>query len=239
MRALKDREKVSWETLLRATKYWILDSNSGYLLPNSVNDVLILKYDLLICIRKDRNNFFRERNILPLLSFFKRTQMNFVLNYIQCRGLSNYATEILLLFSHSVVSDSLQPHGLQHTRLACLSLSPGVLSNSYPLSHWCLSTIFSSVTLFSSCPQSFPASRSFPMSHLFISGGQTIGTSALASGLPMDIQSWFPLGLVSLILSKRLSKVFSGTTVQKHQLFGAQPSLWSNSHIHTWLLEKP
>ena len=108
------------------------------------------------------------------------------------------------------------------------------VSGAYP-------TISSSVTLSSSCPQSFPASGSFPMSHLFISGSQTIGTSASASGLPMNIQGWFPLGLIGLIslLSKRLSKVFSGTTVQKHQFFGAQPSLWSNSHIHTWLLEKP
>ena len=108
------------------------------------------------------------------------------------------------------------------------------VSGAYP-------TLSSSVTLSSSCPQSFPASGSFPMSHLFISGSQTIGTSASASGLPMNIQGWFPLGLIGLIslLSKRLSKVFSGTTVQKHQFFGAQPSLWSNSHIHTWLLEKP
>ena len=108
------------------------------------------------------------------------------------------------------------------------------VSGAYP-------TISSSVTLSSSCPQSFPASGSFTMSHLFISGSQTIGTSASASGLPMNIQGWFPLGLIGLIslLSKRLSKVFSGTTVQKHQFFGAQPSLWSNSHIHTWLLEKP
>ena len=91
-----------------------------------------------------------------------------------------------------------------------------------------------------SCPQSVPASGSFPMSQLFSSGGQSIGTSASASALPMNIQDWFPLGLTDLILqSKGLSRVFSNTTVQKHQFFRVQPSLWSNSHIHTWLLEKP
>ena len=115
-----------------------------------------------------------------------------------------------------------------------------VCSNSCPLSLWYHPTISSSVVPFSSCPQSFPASGSFPMSRLFTSGGQSIGVSASASGLPMNIQGWFPLGLASLIslLSKGLSRVFSSTIVQKHQFFSAQPSLWSNSHIRTWLLEK-
>ena len=103
-----------------------------------------------------------------------------------------------------------------------------------------LSTISSSVTSFSSCPQSFPASGSFLMSRLFISCGQSIGAWASASVLQMNTQGWFPLGLTSLIslLSKGFSRVFSSTTVQKHQFFGTQPSLWSNSHIHTWLQEK-
>ena len=123
-------------------------------------------------------------------------------------------------------------------RLPCPPLSPGVCSNSWPLGQWCHSTISSSVTLFS-CLQSFSASGSFLMSSLFASGGQGIGASASASVLL--IQDWFPLGWTGWIslLSKELSRVFSNTTVQKHQCFGTQPSLWSNSHIHTWLLEKP
>ena len=129
---------------------------------------------------------------------------------------------------------------LQHTRLPCPSLSSGVCSNSCPLSQWCHPTISSSVTPFSSCPQSFPALGSFTMSQLFASGGQSIGASASVSILPMNTDGWFPLGLTGLILmSKGLSIIFSSTTVQKHQFFSTQPSLWSNSHIHTWLLEKP
>ena len=129
------------------------------------------------------------------------------------------------------MSDSLQPHELQHVRPPCPSLSLGVCSNSFPLSLWCHPTISSSVTPFSSCPQSFPAAGSFPKSRLFASGGQSIGTSALASVLPMYIQCWFPLGLTGLIsLSfKRLSRVFFSTTVRKHQFSGAQTSLWSIS----------
>ena len=147
----------------------------------------------------------------------------------------------LWLFSHWVMSNSLRPHGLQHARLPCPSLSPGVSSNSCPLSRWYHPTISSSVIPFSSWLQCFPASGSFPISQLFASGGQSIGASASASVLPVDIQSWFPLGLTGLItlLSKGLSRVLSSITVWKHQFFGPQPSLWSNSHIHTWLLEKP
>ena len=138
------------------------------------------------------------------------------------------------------ISWSFLPHGLQHTRLPCPSPSPGVCSNSCPLSQWCYLTISSSVTLFSFCLQSFPASGSFPMSRLFTSGGQSIGASASASVLPMNIQGWFLLELTGLISLKfkGLSRVFSKTTVWKHQFSGTQPSLWSNSHIHTWLLEK-
>ena len=145
------------------------------------------------------------------------------------------------LFSHSVVSDSLWPHESQHTGLPCPSPTPRVHSNSCPSSWWCHPAISSSVVPFSSCPQSFPASGSFPMSQLFIWGGQSIGVSALASVLPINTQDWSPLewtGWISL-QSKGLSKVFSNTTVQKHQFFGAQLSSQSNSHIHTWLLEKP
>jgi len=129
----------------------------------------------------------------------------------------------------------------KHTRLPCPSPSSWVCSTSCPLSLWCHLTISSSIAPFSSCLQSFPASGSFPVSRLFASGGQSIGASASASVLSMNIQSWFPLGFTDLIslVSKGLSRVFSNTTVQKHQFFGTQPSLWSNSHICTWLLEKP
>ena len=128
--------------------------------------------------------------------------------------------------------------GRQLARLPCPSPSPGACSNSCPPSRWCHPTISSSVVTFSSCLQSFPASGSFPVSQLFASGGQSTGASV--SVLPVNIQDWSPLGWTGWIslLSKGLSRVFSNTTVQKHQFFGAQPSLCSNSHIHTWLLEK-
>ena len=146
-----------------------------------------------------------------------------------------------LLVSCSVISNSLWPHGLQHAGLPCPSLSPGVCSDLCPLSWWCYPTISSSVIPFSFCPQSFPASGSFPKSWLFASGSQSIGASASASVPPMNIQGWFPLGLTGLIsfLSQRLSRVFSSSTVHKHQFFSTQPSVWSNSHICMWLLEKP
>ena len=139
------------------------------------------------------------------------------------------------------MSGCLRSHGLQHARLPCPSPFPRVCSDSCPSSRWCYPTILSSVTHFSSWPQSFPASGSFPMNQLFTSGGQNTGASSSASVFLMNIQGWFPLGLTGLISlqSKGLSRVFSSTTVQKHQFFGAQPSLWSNSYIHIWLLEKP
>ena len=132
------------------------------------------------------------------------------------------------------MSDSLQPHGLQHTRPPCPSSAPRVYSNSCPLSRRCHPTISSSVIPFSSCLQSFPASGPFQMSQLFASGGQRIGASASASVVPMNAQDWSPLGWTGWISlqSKGPSRVFSNTTVQKHQLFGAQLSLWSNSHLH-------
>ena len=145
-----------------------------------------------------------------------------------------------LLFSRSVVSNSLQPHGLQHARLPCPPLSPGACSNSCPLSQWCHPTISSSVIPFSSHLQSFPASGSFPVSGPFASGGQSIGASASASLFPKNIQGWFPLGLTGLILQyKGLSRVFLSTIIQNHQFFGSQSSLWSSFHICTWLLKKP
>ena len=144
-------------------------------------------------------------------------------------------------FSCSVISDSLQPHESQHIRPPCPLPTPGVNSNSRPSSRWCHPAILSPVVLFSSCSQSLPASESFPMSQLFTWGGQITGVSALASVPPMNTQGWSPLGWTGWISlqSKGLSKVFSNTTVQKHQFFGAQLSSQSNSHIHTWPLEKP
>ena len=144
-------------------------------------------------------------------------------------------------FSHSVVSDSLPPHEPQHARPPCPSPTPGVHPNSCPLNRWCHPAISSSVIPSSSCPQSFPASGSFQMSHPFSLGGQSIGVSASISVFPMNTQDWSPLewtGWISL-QSKGLSRVFSNTTVPKHQFFGTQLSSQSNSHIYTWPLEKP
>ena len=142
-------------------------------------------------------------------------------------------------FNCSFMSDSLWPHRLQHARLPCPSPTLRACSNSCPLS--CHPTISSTVIPLSSCLQSFPASGSFPMSQFFTSGGQSIGVSASASLLPMNILDWFPLGLTGFISlqSKELSRVFPNTIVQKHQFFSIHPSLWSNCHIRTWLLEKP
>ena len=136
-------------------------------------------------------------------------------------------------FRCSVLSDSLRPHGLQHTRPPCPSPALGDCSNSCPSSQWCHPTIWSSVIPFSSCLQSFPASGSFPKSQFFTSGGQSTGVSASTSVLPMNNQDWFTFGWTALISlqSKGLSRVFS-TTVQKHQFFGAQLSLWLNSILY-------
>ena len=179
------------------------------------------------CFSLKLNKQFRNYLLVYLLHFLKLVQQSL---YI-C---------LLLLFSHSVTSSSLWPHGLQHTMLSCPSPSPRACSNSCPLSRWCHPTISSSVVPFSSCLQSFPGSGFFLMNQLFASGGQSIWVSALASVLPINIQDWFPSGLTYLILQfKGLSRVFSNTTVQRHQFFSAQPSSWSNYHIHTWLLENP
>ena len=143
-------------------------------------------------------------------------------------------------FNISVVSEFLKPHGSQHARRPCWSPIPRVHSDSCPSSQWGHPAI-SSVVLFSSCPKSLPPSESFPMSQLFAWGGQSLGVLALASFLPIKTQDWSPLewtGWISL-QSKGLSRVFSNTTVQKHQVFGAQLSSQSNSHIHTWPQEIP
>ena len=155
-----------------------------------------------------------------------------------CQPMHHHRT---VQFSRSVVSDSLQPHESQHARPPCPSPTLGVQSNPCPSSRWYHPIISSSVVPFSSCHQTFPASGSFQMSQLFELGGQSIGVSASTSVLPMNTQNWFLLewtGWISL-QSKGLSRVFSNTTVQKHLFCGAQLLSQSNSHIHTWPLEKP
>ena len=141
-------------------------------------------------------------------------------------------------FSHSVLSDSLRPHELQHARPPSPSPTPGVHPNACALSRWCHPAISSSVIPFSSCPQSLPASGSFPMSQLFAWGSQRIGVSPLASVLPKNTQDWFALEWTDWISlqAKGLSRAFSNTTFQKHHFFGAQLSSQFNSHIHTWPL---
>ena len=155
-----------------------------------------------------------------------------------CQDVQQDLTGLYWLHAHST---PVRPHEPQHSRPPCPSQTPRVHPNPYPLSRWCHPTISSSVIPFSSCPQSFPASGSFPMSQLFASGDQSIGVSASTSVLPMNTQDWYPLGWTGWISlqSKGLSRVFSNTTVQKHQFFSAQLSLQSNSNIHTWPLEKP
>ena len=155
-------------------------------------------------VQRDREKL--ERSQKAMLKFFRKSW------------------RLSVQFNRSVVFDSLWPHRLQHTRLPCPSPTPRVYSNSCPLSRWCHPTISSSVIPFSSCPQSFPASGSFQMSQLFASGGQSIGVSASTSVLTMNIQEWFLLGWTGW-QSKGHSRVFSNTTVQKHQFFGAQLSL--------------
>ena len=166
---------------------------------------------------------------LSLLQGIFPTQGSNQVSHIAGGFFTSWATREALVsgsvqFSLSVMSDSLWPHGLQHTRPPCPSPTPGVYSNSCPLSQWCHPTISSFVVPFSSCLQSFPASGSFQMSQLFTPGGQSIGVSASTSVLPMNIQDWSPsewIGWISLQF-KGLSRVFSNTTVQKYQLFGTQ-----------------
>ena len=175
---------------------------------------------------------FAQYVSLLLFIFLSILVSSFIGIYHQCNHFQ---------FSHSVMSDSLRPHESQHARPPCPSPTLGVHSNSRPSSQWCHPAISSSVIPFSSCPQSLLASESFPMSQLFAWGSQSTGVSALASFLPKKSQGWSPsewTGWISL-QSKGPSRVFSNTTVQKHQFFGTQLSSQSNSHIHTWPLEKP
>ena len=176
--------------------------------------------------------------------YFKKTRLEIVSSNAKSETIIKAASESVLSsvqFSRLVVSDFLWPHESQHARPPCSSPSPGVYSNSRPSSPWCHPAISSSVIPFSSCPQSLPASESLSMSQLFAWGGQSTGVSASASVLPVNTQGWSPsewTGWISL-QSKELSRVFSNTTVQKHQFFSTPLSLWSNSHIHTWPQGKP
>ena len=179
----------------------------------------------------------RHHNMICKEAYQSTNVGNTDINHVQKRTCSNnpsFMKSFLVLpdfssvqFSHSVMSDSLWPHGWQHTRLPCPSPTPGAYSNSCPLSPWHHPTISSSISPSPPAFKSFPASRSFQMSQFFSTGGQSIGVSASTSVLPMNIQDWFPLGLTGWISlqSNRLSRVFSNTTVQKHQFFGTQLSL--------------
>ena len=178
-------------------------------------------------------------------SFWRRNSIRCLLikaNWVEAI-MANFGSFLSSVQFSSVVSDSLRSGESQHARHPCPSPTPGVYSNSCPSSQWCHPAVSSFVVPFSSCPQSLPASGSFPMSQLFslAIGGQSIGVSASASVIPMNTQDWSPLGWTGWISlhSKGLSRVFSNTTVQKHQFFGAQLSSQSSSHIHTWPLEKP
>ena len=191
-----------------------------------------------------KNPLLLSLQILPLPPFpwllSPTTQISYMVELLTESLLTSLFVFSSVQFIYSLMSYSLRPHELQHARPPCPSPTPGVHSDSRPSSQWCHPAISSSVVPFS-CPQSFPASGSFQMSRLFASGGQSIGVSASTSVLPKNTQGWCPLGWIDGISlqSKGLSRIFSSIRIWKHQFFSAQPSLWSNSHIHTWLLKKP
>ena len=168
---------------------------------------------------------FQHQETLWSISISKKNVMSFFLCFLHGCFRSVQSLSCVWLFATPWTTAWRPP---------CPSPTPGVYSNSCPLSQWYHLSVLSSVIPFSSCLQSFPASGSFPMGQLFASGGQSIGVSPSASVLPMNIQNWFPLGLTDLMsLPSRDSQELSNTTVQKHQFFSVQPSLWSNSHICT------
>ena len=197
-------------------------------------------YGILFFSSRSFSLTHEKKNINPssqVLGFSYSISPTYIMKPIYITVVGTWVSSVQ--FSFAIVSNSLRPRGLQHTRLPCPSSTAGAYSNSCPLSRWCHPTISSSVIPFSSCLQSFPSSGCFQMSQFFKSGGQSVGVSVSASFLPMNIQDWFPLEWTGWIYlkSKGLSRVFSNTTVQKHQFFGTQLSLYRNSHIHTWLLE--
>ena len=186
------------------------------------------------------NHLHHSYDFTSLFYFCSGTLLLTSLTFLLSRNFQVVSVICSVHFSRSVMSDSLQLNEPQHARPPCPSPTPGVHPNPCPLCRWCHPTISSSVVPFSSCPQSFPASGSFQMSQLFASGAQIIGVSASTSVLPMNTQDWFPLGWTGWVSlqSNGLSRVFSNTTGQKHQFFGTQLSSQSDSHIHTWPLEK-
>ena len=190
-----------------------------------------------LCRAQSLIPFLSERDLIMVKCRFAGT------NKEEWRPIQNLPQELFssVQFSLSVVSNSLRPHGSQHARPPCPSPTPRVYSNSCPSSQWCHPANLILCHPLLLLPPIPPASGSFPMSQLFASGGQSIGASASASVLPRNTQDWSPLGWTGWISlqSKELSRVFCNTTVQKHQFFGTQLSSQSNSHIHTWPLEKP
>ena len=193
-----------------------------------------LSWEMKTCLTGKEENIACRKNLLLCKNLVGKGFFFFLMTVFFGQSFQEYQNHLecfiikkLVLFSYSVMSNSLQPHGLQHTRLPCSSPSPGVYQNPCPLSRWCHPTISSSVIPFSSCLQSFPALGSFLMSQLFRSGSQSIGASASVVSPSNDYQYWFPLGLTGLISlqSKGISRVFSNTTGQKHQFFNAQLSL--------------
>ena len=250
--AISSPRGSSWPRIeLLQLSHWLTDSLTlSHLGNHAMTGFLNPSWHLLVVSKNNKNNkkimslgkkeqeeiwhwndTTKNRVPFPFHCFkYKKLFVSYEINYFSS-----------VQFNRSVVSDSLWPQELPHTRLSCPSPTPGVHSNSGPLCWWCHQAISSSVVPFSSCPQSLPASESFPMSQLFAWDGQSIGVSALESVLPKNTQGLSPLewiGWISL-QSKGLSRVFSNTTVQKHHFFGAQLSSQSNSHIDTWPLEKP
>ena len=239
---------------LQLTLYYSLSGSSVHrIFQGRILGWVAISYSRRSFWPRDRNCVFCisciGRQILYHWATWESRQLTFIgayyIHYNNSFDPSKKLREYILFssvqFSRSVMSDSLRPHEPQNARPPCPSPTSGVHSDSHPLSQWCHPAISSSVVAFSSCPQSLPASESFPMSQLFTWGGQSTGVSASASFLPEKSQGWSPsewIGWIPL-QSKGLSRIFSNTTVQKHQFFGAQPSLQSNSHIHTWPLEKP
>ena len=208
--------------LCHPREQWLLVPLAPHTVPNTIK----ITSSLRIC-QNQNIRYYPQMKILWVFCFYKFSSLKKLYTKLSLNFQALFFKTVSVQFSRSVVSNSLRPHELQHARPPCPSPTPGVHSNSCPSSRWCHLAISSSVVPFSCCPQSLPASGSFPMSQCFAWGGQSIGVSALASVLPMNTQDWYPLGWTGWISlqSKGLSRIFSNTTVQKHQFFSAQLSL--------------